>query len=126
MEINEFGMVKLIHDINLLSYQLFLHSMRNRNEFCSKDISSLSFTTSVNNTKCSSTYFFKDIIQIIYACGLDIHWLRNILGVDIKHILIIIIHLSICLTTNLLSSSIHFILFLLDNLLATVFGLDKA
>jgi hypothetical protein len=38
VEIDEFGMVELVHDVNFSPDELLLQGMRYRNELCSKDM----------------------------------------------------------------------------------------
>ena len=103
MQIDQLVMMKMVHNINFFPNQGLLHGMRNRDKFCSKNVPSFNFPTSVDNSKSSSANLFQNIIVVIYTLlCLYVHRLRNVFRIYIKHKLIIILDLAF-LATNFLS-----------------------
>lgn len=94
----------MIHDVNLLPDEGLLHSMANGDELSSKDMLGLQFSTSVHNSKCSSSNFFKDFIMIINTVlTLDLNGLRYVLSINIKDKLVIVSDFTL-LASDLLAS----------------------
>ena len=104
MEVDQLAVMEMVHDVNLLPDQGLLHGVTNGDELGSKDMLGLEFSASVNNSKGSSSDLLQHLIVIIdTVLSLDLHRLRNVLGVDIKNKLIIVTNFTL-LTTDLLSS----------------------
>ena len=56
------------------------------------------------HAKGSSANLLKDVVVIVHAVlSLDLDWLRNVLGVDVEHKLVIVPDLAL-LTTDFLAS----------------------
>ena len=96
--------MQMIHDVNLFPDEGLLHGMANGDELGSKDMLGLQFSTSVHNSKCSSSNFFKDFIMIINTVlTLDLNGLRYVLSINIKDKLVIVSDFTL-LASDLLAS----------------------
>ena len=104
MKIDKLAMVEVVHYINFFSDQCLFHGMTNWNELGSKYMLSLKFTTSVNNSKGTSSNLFKYVIMVIdTVLGLDLNWLRNVFSINIKDKLVIVSDFTL-LSSDLLAS----------------------
>ena len=104
MEVDQLAVMQMVHDVNLLPDQSLLHGMTDGNELGSEDMVGLLLSASVNHTEGSGANLLQHLIVIIdTVLGLDLHWLRDVLGVDVKHELIIVSDLAL-LTSDLLAS----------------------
>ena len=103
MEVDQFAVVEMVHDVDLFSDQSLLHGVSNWNELSSEDMLSLQFSTSVDNTECSGADLFQDLVVIVdTVLGLDLHRLGDVLSVDVEHELVVVAHLAL-LATDLLA-----------------------
>ena len=101
MKVDEFIMMQMVHDINFFSNQSFFHCVWNRDEFGCENISGFDFAASVNHSESSSSDFFKDVVIVIYALlGFYVDRLRNVLSIDIKDKLIVVLDFAF-LTSDL-------------------------
>ena len=104
MEVDQLAVVEMVHDVDLLADQGLLHSVSNGNELGSKDVLSLQFPTSVDHSEGSGSDLLQDLIVIVdTVLSLDLHRLRDVLGVDVKHELVVVPDLTL-LTTDFLAS----------------------
>ena len=103
MKIDQLAVMQMVHDVNLLADKCLLHGMANWNELSRIDMAGLELAASVNNSKGTSSNLLEDVIVIIHTVlGLDLHGLRNVLCIDVKDKLIIILNLTL-LASDLLS-----------------------
>ena len=104
VEVDKLAVVEMVHDVDLFPDQGLLHGVSNWNELSSEYMLSLQFSTSVDNSECSSSDLFQDLVVIVHAVlGLDLHWLGDVLGVDVEHELVVVPDLTL-LTTDFLAS----------------------
>ena len=61
----------------------------------------LDLATSVDDAKGSSSDLLKDVVVVVHRIlSLDVHRLRDVLGVDVEDKLVVVLHLDL-LTANL-------------------------
>ena len=96
VEVDQFAVMEMVHDVDLFPDQSLLHGVSNWDELGSEDMLSLQFSTSVDNTECSGSDLLQDLIVIVdTVLGLDLHGLGDVLGVDVKHELVVVSDLAL-------------------------------
>ena len=104
MEIDQLAVMEMVHNVNLLPDQGLLHGVTNGDELGGKYVLGLELTASVDHTECSSADLLQDLVVIVdTVLGLDLHGLGDVLGVDVKHELVVVPDLTL-LTTDFLAS----------------------
>ena len=104
VEVDKLAVVEMVHDVDLFPDQSLLHGVSDGNELCSKDMLSFQFSASVDDSEGSGSNLLQDLVVIVDAVlGLDLHRLGNVLGVDVKHELVVVSALAL-LTSDLLAS----------------------
>ena len=104
VEVDKLAVVEMVHDVDLFPDQSLLHGVSDGDELGSKDMLSFQFSASVDDSEGSGSNLLQDLVVIVDAVlGLDLHRLRDVLGVDIKHELVVVSDLAL-LTTDLLTS----------------------
>ena len=104
VEVDQFAVMEMVHDVDLFPDQSLLHGVPNWNELGSEDMLSLQFSTSVDHTECSGSDLFQDLVVIVDAVlGLDLHRLGDVLCVDVEDKLVVVSDLAL-LATDLLAS----------------------
>ena len=104
VKVDQFAVMEMVHDVDLFPDQSLLHGVSNWDELGSEDMLSLQFSTSVDNTECSGSDLLQDLVVIVdTVLGLDLHGLGDVLGVDVKHELVVVSDLAL-LTSDLLAS----------------------
>jgi len=103
--------MEMVHYVNFFPDQCLFHCMTNWNELGSKYMLGLQFATSMNNSKCSSSNLFQNVIVIIHTVlCLDLHRLRNIFGINVKYKLVIISNFTLLSSDLLACVRINFVL----------------
>ena len=103
VKVDQLAMMEVVHDVDLFPDQSLLHGVSNWNELSSEYMLSLQFSTSVDNSECSSSDLFQDLVVVVDAVlGLDLHRLGDVLGVDVEHELVVVSDLAL-LATDLLA-----------------------
>ena len=104
VEVDKLAVVEMVHDVDLFPDQSLLHGVSDGDELGSKDMLSFQFSASVDDSEGSGSNLLQDLVVIVDAVlGLDLHGLGDVLGVDIKHELVVVSDLAL-LTTDLLTS----------------------
>ena len=104
VEVDQFAVMEMVHDVDLFPDQSLLHGVSNWNELSSEDMLCFQFSTSVDNSESSGSDLFQDLVVIVHAVlGLDLHRLGDVLGVDVEDELVIVSDLAL-LATDLLAS----------------------
>lgn len=114
MQVNQFGMVQLIHDVDFFAYQLLLHHVRHRDKLGGEDVASGALATTVHHTERPGTDLLQDVIFVVNGRMLDLNRLRHVLTVHIEHELIIVVRLLVAAPAYLLAGLIHVVHLLLD------------
>ena len=78
--------------------------MRDWNELGGKDVPSLDLSATVDDAEGAGADLLEDVVVVVHALlGLDVHRLRDVLGVDVEDKLVVVLDLAF-LTADLLSS----------------------
>ena len=84
--------------------ECLLHGMRDWNELGGKDVPSLDLSATVDDAEGAGADLLEDVVVVVHALlGLDVHRLRDVLGVNVEHKLVVVLDLAF-LTADLLSS----------------------
>ena len=96
VEVDQLAVVEVVHDVDLLPDQCLLHGVRDRDELGGVDVSRFDLAAPVNNTEGAGTDLLQDVVVVVDAVpGLDVHGLGNVLGVDVKDELVVVLDLAL-------------------------------
>ena len=125
VEIDEFIVMKLIHDINLFANQRLLRRTGGGRELCGEYVTRLLFTTPVNHAECTFPDFFEDFIVIFDIGALDLNRLGYEAGINVEGILIIVLDGFLGLSTYSLSVLVHWKYYKTSKLMRTFLQLVR-
>ena len=106
MQVNELGVMQLVHDINLLLDKFLLNRVTDRDEFGGEDVSRLDLPTAVHHAEGPRADLLQNLVMVIDAVVLDVDGLRYELGVDVEHELVVVVRM-LGAATDFLAGLIH-------------------
>jgi len=67
VQVDQFVVMQVIHDVNLFADQSLLHGMRDGDELGCVDVTSLDLSATVDHAKGASSNFLQDVIGVIHT-----------------------------------------------------------
>jgi hypothetical protein len=96
VEVDQLVVMQVVHDVDLLPDERLLHGVRDRDELCRVNVPGLDLSAPVDDAERARADLLQDVVAVVHALlSLDVHRLRNILGVNVEHELKIIEFLKI-------------------------------
>ena len=118
VQVDELGMMQVVHDVDLLADEILLDGLRHRNEFGSEDLASLALAAAMHHAERARSDLFQNLVQVVDARCFDVDRLRHVFGIDVHHEGIVVSDLVLGLATDAFARFIHFKLAFLHLFLA--------
>lgn len=114
VQIDQFGVVQLIHDVDLLSDQFLLHYVRYRDEFGGEDVAGGPLSATVHHSERAGADFLENVVLVVDRSVFDLDRLWHVLAVHVEHKLVVIARLLVLASANLLAACVHLVFLLLE------------
>lgn len=114
VQIDQLGMVQLIHDIDLFPDQLLFHHVRHGDEFGGEYVAGGPLAASVHHAERAGADLLEDVVFVIDRRVFNLNRLWHVLAVDVEHKLIVVARLFVVASAYLFAARVHLVLFLLE------------